>query len=235
MSSETTVIAIAEHDGYIYNEKGLDIDALKKHFDSNGTVCGFQGATTIKSKDITPDNDPLGLECDILIPAAKELVITQENMERIKAKIIGEAANGPLSFEADEYLSNKGVIILPDLYLNAGGVCVSYFEWLKDLNHVRWGRMTRRLDGQRGQAIVDAFVSGGINIGENTASLISQGASEKDFAHSALADCMIDALDGIIKNALEYKIDLRTAAMTSSVEKVSKVIKLSGNVFAQKN
>ena len=152
-------------------------------------------------------------------------------MKNINAKIIGEAANGPLSFEADEYLSNKGVVVVPDLYLNAGGVCVSYFEWLKDLNHVRWGRMTRRLDGQRGKAIVQTMLDSGMKMSDDTMELIQQGASEKDFAHSALADQMIDSLDQIIENCLEYKIDLRTSAMTTSVRKVAKVIDLSGNVF----
>merc|ERR1711933_561459 len=202
------------------------------HFDKTGTICGFEGAKTVKKKDIDASNDPLGLECDILIPAAKELVINKENMTRIKAKVIGEAANGPLSFEADEYLSNKGVIILPDLFLNAGGVCVSYFEWLKNLNHVRWGRMTRRLDGQRGKAIVSTLEAHGIKVSDATAELVNHGASERDFAHSALADSMYDALLQIIDNALKFKIDLRTAAMTSSVQKVAKVMGLSGNVFA---
>ena len=186
----------------------------------------------MKKKDIDASNDPLCLECDILIPAAKELVINKENMSRIKAKVIGEAANGPLSFEADEYLSNKGVVVLPDLFLNAGGVCVSYFEWLKNLNHVRWGRMTRRLDGQRGKAVVDTLLSNGIKVNDATADLLFHGASERDFAHSALADSMYDALAQIIENAVKFKIDLRTAAMTSSVQKVAKVMGLSGNVFA---
>eukprot|EP01083_Nonionella_stella_P252730 870418_1 len=227
---ETTVICIAEYDGYIYNENGLDIQALKKYSDNNGTICGFNGGKTVLTKDIIigSDNDPLCLQCDILIPAAKELVINKINMNNIKAKIIGEAANGPLSFEADEYLSNKGIVILPDLFLNAGGVCVSYFEWLKDLNHVRWGRMTRRLDGQRGQAIVEALASGDVNISERTAQMIAQGAEEKDFAHSALADSMCESLDQIIENALQFKIDLRSAAMCSAVQKVAKVLSLSG-------
>jgi len=234
-STESTIICIAEYDGYVYNESGIDIEALKQHFDAKGTITGFAGGKTVLKKDITPETDPLGLECDVLIPAAKEMVINRENMKHIKAKIIGEAANGPCTFEADEYLSNKGVLILPDLYLNAGGVCVSYFEWLKNLNHVRWGRMTRRLDGQRGHAIVDALEEGGLKISEKTLALMTHGASEQDFAHSALADCMMEALDQIIANALEHKIDLRTAAMAGSVQKVSKVMSLSGNVFTGGN
>ena len=236
-TTEATVICIAERDGYVFNEQGLDIDALKEHFDAKGTITGFAGGKTVMNKDMTPgtENDPLCMECDILIPAAKEMVINKENMKGIKAKIIGEAANGPCSFEADEYLSNKGIVILPDLYLNAGGVCVSYFEWLKNLNHVRWGRMTRRLDGQRGHAIVEAFEEGGVKVSERTKALMTHGASELDFAHSALADSMMEALDQIIANALKHKIDLRTAAMVGAVEKVSRVMSLSGNVFTGGN
>eukprot|EP00484_Ammonia_sp_Unknown_P018805 CAMPEP_0197049268 /NCGR_PEP_ID=MMETSP1384-20130603/24448_1 /TAXON_ID=29189 /ORGANISM="Ammonia sp." /LENGTH=514 /DNA_ID=CAMNT_0042481521 /DNA_START=189 /DNA_END=1733 /DNA_ORIENTATION=+ len=235
-SQDATIIAIIEYDGVVSNKDGLDIERLKQWRDEHGTICGFPGGETTNIKDIDmKNNDPLGMECDILIPAAKELVINKSNMQQIKAKVIGEAANGPLTFEADEYLSNKGVVIVPDLFLNAGGVCVSYFEWLKNLNHVRWGRMTRRLDGQRGQAIIDALTGGGLPISAETQKLITVGASEKDFAHSALADSMVDALDQIIGNALEYKIDLRTAAMTAAVGKVNRVMRLSGNVFAQQH
>lgn len=226
------MICIAEYDGFVLNADGLDIDALKAHFDKAGTILGFEGGTSVKRKDVTAENEPLCMECDILIPAAKELVINKDNMTRIKAKVIGEAANGPLSFEADEYLSNKGVVVLPDLFLNAGGVCVSYFEWLKNLNHVRWGRMTKRLDGQRGRAVVDTLLDNGIKVSDETADLLFHGASEREFAHSALADSMYDALHQIVENAVKYKVDLRTAAMTSSVQKVAKVMGLSGNVFA---
>mmetsp|Transcript_45354 Transcript_45354/g.75268 ORF Transcript_45354/g.75268 Transcript_45354/m.75268 type:complete len:531 (-) Transcript_45354:130-1722(-) len=233
-SQDATVIGIIEYDGYVYDENGLDIEKLKQHRDSTGSICDFAGAKTVRVKDIKgPEQDPLGIKCDVLIPAAKEMVINKRNMQYIQCKVLGEAANGPLSFEADEYLSNKGVVVVPDLYLNAGGVCVSYFEWLKAINHVRWGRMTRRLDGKRGEAIVRAFADGGLPISDHTIQLITQGASEVDFAHSALADAMCESLDGIIDKALQYQIDLRTAAMTAAVSKVAKVMQLSGNVFAQ--
>jgi len=232
-SPDAKIICVAEYDGYVFNEGGLDIAALKKHFDATGSVTGFAGATTVLSKDITAENDPLGLDCEVLIPAAKEMVITKDNMRRIKAKVIGEAANGPCTFEADEFLSAQGVLIVPDLYLNAGGVCVSYFEWLKNLNHVRWGRMTHRLDGQRGQAVVNALSSANIELSEKSRELLVEGASERDFAHSALADSMMDALDQVVDKALEHKVDLRTAAMATSVQKVYNVMKLSGNVFTQ--
>merc|ERR1712013_512079 len=232
-SADAKIICVAEYDGYVLNENGLDIAKLKAHYDSTGSVCGFAGAKTVLSKDMTAETDPLALECEVLIPAAKEMVISKENTWDIKAKVIGEAANGPCTFEADEYLSAQGVLIVPDFYLNAGGVCVSYFEWLKNLNHVRWGRMTHRLDGQRGQAVASALASGGIELDEKSRKLLVQGASEKDFVCSALAGAMMDALDQVIDEALERNVDLRTAAMATSVQKVYNVMKLSGNIFTQ--
>ena len=171
-SNDCKVTGVGEYDGYVTNENGLDIIALKKYFDENKTICGFPGGTTHKE-------DPskvLELDCDILIPAAREQVINIKNMKNIKAKIIGEAANGPLTYEADEYLNSKGVIILPDLYLNAGGVLVSYFEWLKNLNHVRWGRLTRRMDGNRGEAIVE-MLKKSTNVPPQIESLIAEGVT----------------------------------------------------------
>ena len=168
-SEDSKVTGVGEYDGYVTNDQGLDIEALKEYHLANGTIRGFPGGTTHDEPDKV-----LELECDILIPAARELVITKSNMEKIKAKLIGEAANGPLSFEADDYLYKKGVVILPDLYLNAGGVLVSYFEWLKNLNHVRWGRLTRRMDGNRGQAIVELLRKGG-DVPDSMAKLIAEG------------------------------------------------------------
>ncbi|HYJ65312.1 MAG TPA: Glu/Leu/Phe/Val dehydrogenase, partial [Parafilimonas sp.] len=128
------VIAIAEFEGAIFNENGLNEEEVFQHRKQNKSILDFPGA-----KNIENSGDALELECDILIPAALENVINASNADRIKAKIIGEAANGPLTPEADEYFVHKGVLVVPDMYLNAGGVTVSYFEWLKNLSHVRYG------------------------------------------------------------------------------------------------
>ena len=133
------VIAIAEYEGAIYNEKGLNEEEVFQHRKATGSILNFPGA-----KNIEKSSDALELECDILIPAALENVIDANNAPKIKAKIIGEAANGPLTPEADEIFAKRGILVIPDMYLNAGGVTVSYFEWLKNLSHVRYGRLEKR-------------------------------------------------------------------------------------------
>jgi len=225
MARDAKVIAIAEHDGYIYNKAGLDIDKLRDHFLKTGSIRNFSGAKTNDKS-----HEALELECDILIPAAKEMVITERNMKNIKAKLIGEAANGPLSFEANNYLSKNGIVILPDLYLNAGGVVVSYFEWLKNLNHVRWGRLTRRMEGNRGKVLVDV-IKRLTPLSPDAERLISEGATERDFVASGLEDSMIDGLTQFLGIAAKENVDYRTAAMMNSIQKVAKVWKINNNVF----
>ena len=135
------IVGIAEFNGAIHNPKGLDVEKVVSHRSETGSILNFPGATTHQNPA-----DVLELECDILIPAALENQITRENTARIKAKIVAEAANGPTTFEANESLGKRGVMILPDTYLNAGGVTVSYFEWLRNLSHVQFGRMGKRFE-----------------------------------------------------------------------------------------
>ena len=136
-----TIVAIAEYDGAIANPQGLDPDAVVAHRRNRGSILGFPGAT-----DITPTAAALELDCDILIPAALENVLTADNAPRIKAKIILEGANGPTTPDAERIFRERGVLVIPDLYANAGGVTVSYFEWLKNLSHVRFGRLEKRFE-----------------------------------------------------------------------------------------
>src|SRR4029079_19606880 len=135
------IIALAEYEGAIYNANGLDVDAVMKHRKDAGSLLNFPGATNLNSRE-----EALELECDILIPAALENQITEENAGRVRARILAEAANGPTTAAGAEILRSKGVLIIPDIYLNAGGVTVSYFEWLKNLSHVRFGRMGKRFE-----------------------------------------------------------------------------------------
>ena len=128
----TKVIAVSDSQGGIFSSKGLDIDAVEQHKKETGSVIGFAGAEDISNEDL------LTIDCDVLIPAALENAITEKNADDVKAKIIAEAANGPTTPEADEILEKKNVFIIPDILANAGGVTVSYFEWVQNVQHLFW-------------------------------------------------------------------------------------------------
>lgn len=212
------VICLIEYDGAIYNSKGLDPDAVLKHRNETGSIVGFPG-----SKNLKKNTDGLELECDILIPAALENVIHEENAPRVKAKIIGEAANGPLTPEADEILAKKGVIVVPDMFLNAGGVTVSYFEWLKNLSHVRYGRLGKRFDENMNIHILGQIEElTGKKVSEKERKFIAHGADEVDLVYSGLEETMITALHEVREKSLEHKKikDMRTAAYVCAIDKV---------------
>lgn len=212
------VICLIEWDGAIYNQKGLDPDAVLKHRNETGSITGFPGAKNLKK-----NTDGLEMECDILIPAALENVIHEENAPRIKAKIIGEAANGPITPEADDILSKKGVIVVPDMFLNAGGVTVSYFEWLKNLSHVRYGRLGKRFDENMNIHILGQIEElTGKKVSEKERKFIAHGADEVDLVYSGLEETMITALHEVREKSLEHKKikDMRTAAYVCAIDKV---------------
>ncbi|MEX2272236.1 MAG: Glu/Leu/Phe/Val dehydrogenase [Vicinamibacterales bacterium] len=213
------IIAIAEHDGAIVSDAGLDPEKVGAHRTETGSILTFAGAKEI------PTAAALELECDILIPAALENVITGENAPRLKAKIVLEGANGPTTPEGEKILSSRGVMVIPDIYANAGGVTVSYFEWLKNLSHVRYGRMERRLEESSERALVRAIekATGHAFTPKETATLV-RGAEEQDIVNSGLEDTMIHAYNeirGIFKR--EPKMgDLRTAAFVNAIDKVAR-------------
>jgi len=212
------VIALAESEGAIYNADGLNEDEVFKFRKKTGSIHDFPGAKTLKT-----NNDALELECDILIPAALENVINGENAPRIKAKIIGEAANGPLTPEADEVFIKRGVLVVPDMYLNAGGVTVSYFEWLKNLSHVRYGRMEKRFTENLNSNILGQmeFLSGK-KVAHKDREVIMHGPEEVDLVNSGLEETMITATREIMecwKNNPGIP-DMRTAAYVVAINKV---------------
>ncbi len=212
------VTAIAESDGAIYNEKGLDPDEVLKYKEQNKGVSGFPGAKTIKNSA-----DALELECDILIPAALEKQITEHNADKIKARIIAEAANGPVTPAAEDILNKKGVMIIPDIYINAGGVTVSYFEWVKNLSHVRFGRMEKRFDERNQRNLIHLIEDiTGKAVSEAHVKRIIHGADEIDLVNSGLEDTMIKAYNAIrdFKKAHPGIKDLRTAAFAVSINKI---------------
>jgi len=213
------VIAISEHDGAVYNANGLNEEELIQFRKATGSIINFPGATTLAKT-----GDALELECDILIPAALENVINGDNASRIKAKIIGEAANGPCTPEADEVFIQKGILCVPDMYLNAGGVTVSYFEWLKNLSHVRYGRLEKRFTENMNTRILEQIEElSGKTVTETERQLIMHGAEEIDLVHSGLEETMITATREIMEIWLgNAEIpDMRTAAYVSAINKVA--------------
>lgn len=211
------LVALAEYEGAIYNEKGLDVDDVVRHRKETGSLLKYPGAT-----DIPNTLDALEIECDILVPAALENQITVNNMERIKAKIVAEAANGPVTAPASEFLLNRGVEILPDTYLNAGGVTVSYFEWLKNLSHVRFGRMQKRFDQLTHTTMLRAVEKlTGRDFTEEIFRFIDTGGNEEDLVNSGLEETMIQAFHDVREIAMEKNVDYRTAAFICAIDKIA--------------
>jgi glutamate dehydrogenase (NAD(P)+) len=212
------VIALAEYEGAVRSDNGLDVDAVFKHRKATGSILNFPGAT-----NITNTSDALELECDILIPAALENVINGENASRVKAKLIGEAANGPLTPEADEILIKNGVLVVPDMYLNAGGVTVSYFEWLKNLSHVRYGRMEKRFTENLNTHIIGQIEElTGKQVSKHEREFIMHGPEEADLVYSGLEETMIAATREIMEMWKSNPAipDMRTAAYVVAINKV---------------
>jgi glutamate dehydrogenase (NAD(P)+) len=213
------VIALAEFEGAITNPNGLNEEEVFQHRKKTGSILNFPGAT-----NITKSADALELACDILIPAALENVINGENAPRIKARIIGEAANGPLTPEADEVFIKKGALVVPDMYLNAGGVTVSYFEWLKNLSHVRYGRMEKRFTENMNNHILGQIEGlTGKKVSDKEREFILHGADEADLVYSGLEETMTAATREIMdywqKNPSVP--DMRTAAYVVAINKVA--------------
>ena len=213
------VIAIAEHNGAIYNADGLNEEEVFQFKLKNHTILNFPNATNIYKSE-----EALEIECDILIPAALENVINAGNARRVKAKIIGEAANGPLTPEADEIFSERGILVVPDMYLNAGGVTVSYFEWLKNLSHVRYGRMEKRFTENMNTHILEQMEElTGKKVSDKEKNFIMHGADEVDLVHSGLEETMIAATKEImaIWQSNPEIPDMRTAAYVNAINKVA--------------
>jgi glutamate dehydrogenase (NAD(P)+) len=213
------VIALAEYEGAIMNPDGLNEEEVFQHRKATGSILNFPGAT-----NLAKNTDALELACDILIPAALENVINAENAPRVKAKIIGEAANGPCTPEADEVFAKNGIICVPDMYLNAGGVTVSYFEWLKNLSHVRYGRMEKRFTENLNSSILTQIEElSGKKVSEKERAFIMHGPEEQDLVHSGLEETMITATREIMDlwKSNPSIPDMRTAAYVTAINKVA--------------
>ncbi len=216
-----TLVGLAEYEGAIHSENGLDLDAVVAHRKETGSILNFPGATNIEFSA-----QALELECDILVPAALESQIRKDNASQIKAKIVGEAANGPVTADADAILNEKGVLIIPDIFLNAGGVTVSYFEWLRNLSHVRHGRMNRRFEENSARRILEAIETlSGTQFNQETLghviTKVALGASEEDLVNSGLEDTMVAAYHEVRELTKKHNTDQRTAAFISALDKVA--------------
>lgn len=213
------MVGVCEQEGSIYDANGIDLDKLKKHRKNNGSIMGMAGANDLENR-----TKGMEMPCDILIPAALENQITAENAGRIQAKIIGEAANGPTTPEADEILISKGVLVIPDMYLNAGGVTVSYFEWLKNLSHVRFGRMDKRFTQASYKGIVETVEKmTNKKLTEKEKTLLTHGADEIDLVYSGLEETMVVSLEAIMLMWRKNKQvkDMRTAAYLVALSKIA--------------
>ena len=212
------IIGIGEWNSAIVSKNGINPDEALAYFKQHGTLDGLKGTKTLKS-----NMEVLEETCDILIPAALENQINNDNAARIKTKIIAEAANGPVTPEAEAILLKKGVVIVPDIYLNAGGVTVSYFEWLKNLSHVRFGRLEKRYQQAMNNNLIEAIESNtGKKLSKAQRQMIDHGADEKDLVYSGLEDTMIDSLEQMIETQNQNKkiSDLRTAAFVTAINKI---------------
>ena len=215
------IIGVSEVEGAIYDPKGIDIHQLLKYRKEHGSILQYPGAQSFPKED---RNKVMEFECDILVPAALENQITLENAHRVQAKIIAEAANGPITSEAEKILLDAGKLILPDLFLNAGGVTVSYFEWLKNLSHIRFGRMDKRFNQRTYDNILDVVEQNtGKSVNSRDRDIIARGADEIDLVRSGLEETMIHAYNEIreIWKRKKRVDDLRTAAFISAINKIS--------------
>ncbi|MCB1199005.1 MAG: Glu/Leu/Phe/Val dehydrogenase [Leptospiraceae bacterium] len=219
------ITGICEFNGAIYNKKGFDIEKVFKEFRETGSLRKIEADKFI-------EDSSAGLEwpCDILIPAALENQITKENAPRISAKIIAEAANGPVTPDAEKILLSKGILIIPDLYLNAGGVTVSFFEWLRNLNHVAFGRMDKRQEAYQSNSILQLMQKmTGKKIDEKVFTDLTNGPDELDYINGALEETMTRSYHDIRSKSIKSKTsDLRTAAYLLAIERVSEYYTTAG-------
>ena len=213
------ITAVIERDGAVINDDGININQLQTHLIENKGVKGFSGANYVSN-----GSEILEKDCDILIPAAMEGVINLSNAQRIKANVIIEAANGPVTAGADEILTAAGTIIIPDMYANAGGVTVSYFEWVKNLSHIRFGRMQRRQQASSNHILVEEMERLiGKPVSEDFKNKFFKGAGELELVRSGLEDTMCTAYQQMHDTwrSNENIDSLRTAAYVLALTKVA--------------
>jgi glutamate dehydrogenase (NAD(P)+) len=224
------VVAVAERTCIVVDyEKGIDVDALGVHFRENkGSPAGFTNGNSPSLKILDDPSQAMTLECDVLIPAALEGVINRNNVDQVRAKLIVEAANGPVTSYADNVLSDRGVIVAPDMLANAGGVTCSYIEWTKNLQGMRLGRLTRRFEETHSKAICELLEESGLKVSEKQKLAIVVGADELDHVRSGLYDTMASSVDIVIQKADERGVSLRIGAYIVALERIADVYEARG-------
>ena len=211
------LVALAEREGAIFREGGLDLENVMAHRKETGSILGFPGA-----RDIATSSEALELDCDILVPAALENQITSENVDRIRAKIIVEGANGPLTADASERLLSRGTLIVPDIYTNAGGVTVSYFEWVKNLSHMRFGRMEKRFTERTNERMLEGIEHlTGLHFPAEDRERATATVNEEELVNSGLEETMVAAYAELRVIQKDRGVDLRTAAFINAIGKVA--------------
>lgn len=219
------VVAIAEKDGTVLDrEKGVDVVALRKHLDGGNPLASFTNGNSSSSAIVKDPSKALEIPCDVLIPAALDGVINRSNAHLVQARVIAEAANGPVTSAADAILAKRNILILPDLLLNAGGVTVSYFEWSKNLQGIRYGRLTRRFEEKAMRNLCDALEKKGITFDKEERDIIEMGADEEAHVVSGLEDTMMAACADTLQTARDKKLDLRLAAYYNGLCRVADVL-----------
>jgi glutamate dehydrogenase (NAD(P)+) len=215
-----TIVGVAEREGAIARAEGLHEDEIAEHRKRTGSILKFRGATDLPSTAAA-----LEMECDVLIPAALEGVFTADNAPRVKAKIVLEGANGPTTPAADPIFREKGILVIPDIYANAGGVTVSYFEWLKNLSHVRYGRISKRHEMANELTMLRAIEKAtGKRFSDEDRLQFAKGPDEEDLVNSGLEETMIGAYHELlqIKEKTPGVPDLRIAAFLTAIHKVAR-------------
>ena len=214
------IVGIVEYEGAISSPKGLDPQQVMRHRRETASLLNFPGAS-----NMTPGAAGLELDCDVLIPAAIENVLTGDNAPRIKAKIVLEGANGPTTPDAERIFRERGVLVVPDVYANAGGVTVSYFEWLKNLSHVRFGRLQKRREENEEARLIRAVEKlTGKSLSDDERQLLVHGADEADIVNSGLEETMVVAYHQIRETLKETPAlaDLRAAAFRTALDKIAR-------------
>mmetsp|Transcript_3455 Transcript_3455/g.8878 ORF Transcript_3455/g.8878 Transcript_3455/m.8878 type:complete len:520 (-) Transcript_3455:402-1961(-) len=220
------VVGVVEYNSAAFCQGGIDVDALKAHQADKGTLEGFPGCDSSCGEAAAPSY--MEKECDILIPAALEKSINRTNAANIKARIVAEGANGPTTPAAEETLIAKGTVVLPDMLMNAGGVVVSYFEWVQNLQHVSFGRMTKRWEEKGKKSFIKALRQSGVDVDTMISHSIAEGATERDIVYSGLEDSMAVAVKKTLNTAKSQGVSYRTAAFINAIDKVEQAYLTNG-------